>query len=189
MAGRPPKDTKPKTIFLNTTVIQPALGISDPGLAALLAQQMAETLWLPPGANVQAKVDAAISALAGIAPKGTLEGMLAVQMVATHSAAMECLRRAAIPDQSFQACDMNLKHATKLLTVYARQLEALDRHRGKGQQKITVEHVTVNAGGQAIVGAIEGAQIGKDRQALAAPDETAGNAIPLIEQNRTPTGD
>ena len=33
-------------------------------------------------------------------------------------------------------------------------LEALNRHRGKGQQKVTVEHVTVNAGGQAIVGAV-----------------------------------
>ena len=34
---------------------------------------------------------------------------------------------------------------------YERQLAALDKHRGKGQQKITVEHVTVQAGGQAIV--------------------------------------
>jgi hypothetical protein len=31
-------------------------------------------------------------------------------------------------------------------------VEALSRHRGKGQQKVTVEHVHVHAGGQAIVG-------------------------------------
>src|SRR3954452_24238879 len=31
---------------------------------------------------------------------------------------------------------------------------AIDRHRGKGQQTVRVEHVTVNAGGQAIVGAV-----------------------------------
>lgn len=31
-------------------------------------------------------------------------------------------------------------------------MEALNRYQGKGQQKVTVEHVTVNAGGQAIVG-------------------------------------
>ena len=37
---------------------------------------------------------------------------------------------------------------------FAVLLEALNRHRGKGQQKVTVEHVTVNAGGQAIVGAV-----------------------------------
>ena len=34
-------------------------------------------------------------------------------------------------------------------------VEVLNRHRGKGQQKVTVEHVQVNAGGQAIVGNIE----------------------------------
>ena len=34
-------------------------------------------------------------------------------------------------------------------------LDALNRHRGKGQQKVVVEHVHVHAGGQAVVGAIE----------------------------------
>lgn len=33
-------------------------------------------------------------------------------------------------------------------------LEALKRYRTGGQQKVTVEHVTVNEGGQAIVGAV-----------------------------------
>jgi hypothetical protein len=35
-------------------------------------------------------------------------------------------------------------------------MEALDKHRGKGQQTVRVEHVTVNAGGQAIVGNVRG---------------------------------
>ena len=34
-------------------------------------------------------------------------------------------------------------------------LDALNRHRGKGQQKVTVEHVHVHAGGQAVVGVVE----------------------------------
>ena len=33
-------------------------------------------------------------------------------------------------------------------------MEALNRHRGKGQQRVTVEHVHVHQGGQAIVGAV-----------------------------------
>lgn len=37
------------------------------------------------------------------------------------------------------------------MAMYVRQLETLDKHRGKGQQKITVEHVTVNAVGRGIV--------------------------------------
>ncbi len=42
----------------------------------------------------------------------------------------------------------------KLLRTFAAQVEALQRHRGKGQQKVTVEHVHVHAGGQAIVGSV-----------------------------------
>ena len=34
------------------------------------------------------------------------------------------------------------------------QVEALKRYRGKGEQKMTVEHVHVYQGGQAIVGAV-----------------------------------
>jgi hypothetical protein len=44
-------------------------------------------------------------------------------------------------------------------------LEALNRHRGKGQQKVTVEHVHVHAGGQAVVGMVE-APGGGDRPKL-----------------------
>lgn len=81
--------------------------------------------------------------------------MLAVQMIGTHAAAMECLRRAMLPEQTFAGRDMALKHAHKLMTLYTQQLAALDKHRGKGQQKITVERVTVQSGGQAIVGNVD----------------------------------
>src|SRR5215217_8219392 len=50
----------------------------------------------------------------------------------------------------------NLAQANKLSRTYAALLEALNRHRGKGQQKVTVEHVHVHEGGQAIVGHVEG---------------------------------
>jgi hypothetical protein len=42
----------------------------------------------------------------------------------------------------------------KLLRTFAAQTEALQRYRGKGQQKVTVEHVHVHTGGQAIVGSV-----------------------------------
>jgi hypothetical protein len=47
-----------------------------------------------------------------------------------------------------------LAQANTLSRTYAALLEALNRHRGKGQQKVTVEHVHVHPGGQAIVGAV-----------------------------------
>jgi hypothetical protein len=48
--------------------------------------------------------------------------------------------------------------AVKLLRTYTAQLEALQRYRGKGQQKVMVEHVHVHQGGQAIVGNVEAAR-------------------------------
>jgi hypothetical protein len=81
--------------------------------------------------------------------------MLAAQLIASHCAAMECYRRAMLGEQTFEARHENLNQANKLSRSYAALLEALNRHRGKGAQKVTVEHVHVHEGGQAIVGNVE----------------------------------
>lgn len=81
-------------------------------------------------------------------------------MVGTHDAALEFLKRAALYNQTFEGRDMALKHAQKLMTLYTKQLKALNKHRGKGQQKVTVEHLNVQAGGHSIVGNVETDQRG-----------------------------
>src|SRR6266436_600241 len=58
-------------------------------------------------------------------------------------------------EQTFEGRRENLSQANKLSRTYAVLLDALNRHRGKGQQKVTVEHVHVHSGGQAIVGMVE----------------------------------
>jgi hypothetical protein len=93
--------------------------------------------------------------LSGVEPKDGLEGMLAAQLLASHNAAMECYRRAMISEQTFEGRKENLNQANKLSRTHTTLLEALNRHRGKGQQKVTVEHVHVHDGGQAIVGNVE----------------------------------
>ena len=60
-----------------------------------------------------------------------------------------------LAEQTFEGRRENLLQANKLSRTYAVLLEALNRHRGKGQQKVTVEHVHVHSGGQAIVGVVE----------------------------------
>ena len=102
-----------------------------------------------------ARIVRAIELYESIQPQSGPEGMLAAQMVGTHLAALECLRRAMVEGQTFEGREMNLKHAQKFMDLYLRQFAALDRHRGKGQQKVTVEHVHVEAGGQAIVGHVD----------------------------------
>jgi hypothetical protein len=84
-----------------------------------------------------------------------LEGMIAAQLLAAHNAAMECYRRAMIGEQAIEGRRESLNQANKLSRTFTTLVEALNRHRGKGQQKVTVEHVTVNASGQAIVGSVQ----------------------------------
>jgi len=69
-----------------------------------------------------------------VAPEDGTEAMLACQMVATHEAALECLRRSSAPDITEELRDQNLKHAERLLSIYARQMEVLGRYRLRGQQ-------------------------------------------------------
>lgn len=117
--------------------------------------EIAELLWLPGSLDEKeknARIVRAVELYKSLTPADGAESMLAAQMVGTHSAALECLRRAAITDQTFAGRDMALKHSQKLMALYAKQLDTLNKHRGKGQQKVTVEHVNVAAGGQAIVG-------------------------------------
>lgn len=80
---------------------------------------------------------------------------MAAQMIAAHAAAMECYRRAVLPEQTFQGRCEALNQANKLSRTYVALVEALNRHRGKGQRKVTVEHVHVHAGGQAVVSLVE----------------------------------
>jgi hypothetical protein len=99
-------------------------------------------------------INGALAAMHGIAPRDELEGMLAAQMVAVHSAAMRCLRQLKVSEVVPQQ-DSNGNLAVKLMRTYAMQMETLQRYRGKGEQKMTVEHVHVYQGGQAIVGVVD----------------------------------
>jgi hypothetical protein len=120
----------------------------------VVSDQAVSALWLKHSDTEKAKkqFNATLAAQFGIGPKDELEGMLAAQLIACHNASMECYRRAMLREQTFEGRQENLNQASKLSRTYATLLEALNRHRGKGQQKVTVEHVHVHKGGQAIVG-------------------------------------
>lgn len=102
-------------------------------------------------------LDASLSVMSSIAPQDAVEGMLIGQMLASHNAAMECFRRAMIQEQTIEARGMNLNYASKLTRSYTALLDSLQKYRGKGisEQKVTVQHVHVSEGGQAIVGNVE----------------------------------
>jgi hypothetical protein len=94
-----------------------------------------------------------LSVVKAVQPKDELEAMLATQMAVVHIATMTMAKQLAsatlIPQQDSAQNALN-----KLLRTYTTQVEALKRYRTGGQQKVTVEHVHVHEGGQAIVGSV-----------------------------------
>jgi len=105
--------------------------------------------------ELQLKMHRALKMFADIDPQDGCESMLARQMIGIHHAQHDCVQRALHPNQNLEARMMYLDQVTKLSNVFVKQLQALDKHRGHASQKVTVEHVTVESGGQAFVGSVE----------------------------------
>jgi hypothetical protein len=131
-----------------------ASGVNAPEVAGILVAQAAA---MPALQTRTAREDlqTAIHTLEQIKPEGALQSMLAVQMIGVHNSAVRFLRRASEEGQTFEGADANVHRAVRLFRLFNEQLQALASLRGKtGQQKVTVEHVYVYEGGQAIVGAV-----------------------------------
>jgi hypothetical protein len=160
------KKAKPAADNVNTVVVReevapPTLkkiGGSDRDAFNMhLSHQVLQSMWLAHSKGNEERdkaFQAALSAMMGIAPRDELEGMLASQMFAAHACAMECYRRGMIENQTFEGRNQNIAFATKASRTFAQLLETLDRHRGKGGQTVTVKHVNVYEGAQAIVGTV-----------------------------------
>ena len=79
-------------------------------------------------------------------------------MIAVNEAALMFVKRATSGTEA-QITDSNVLRATRLLRIFLEQVTAMQKLQGKtGQQKVTVEHVHVHEGGQAIVGAVNSAK-------------------------------
>ena len=85
-------------------------------------------------------------------------------MIVAHVAAMDASRRALHVEQSAGGRAAYLSLARKLMTLFTTQMDALNRHRGKGTtQKIVIERVFVAPGAQAVVGAVASGGQGGER--------------------------
>ena len=128
-------------------------GTTDPDFLETLTNGVAAAT-RGQGSDVRA-VNASLAALAGIQPRDELEAMLAAQMTAVHSMAMEMSKRALLSKQTVEGVSANVSRASRLMRTFCAQVEALQRYRNAGQSTVTVQHVTVGEGGQAIIGNVE----------------------------------
>src|SRR5262249_19102261 len=92
-----------------------------------------------------------LSVIKGVEPRDQLETMLAAQMAVVHVVSMSFARHFALIEKLPQQ-DSAERAFNKLTRTIAMQMEALKRYRSRDEQKITLKHVTVAEGGQAIVG-------------------------------------
>jgi hypothetical protein len=166
---------KPQAILDETLVINDlkdrelhglkwAAGSISDKFNSVLLNSVLEASWCPPGRPKESRDERytmALSAMAAFKPQDEIEGMIAAQSVAMHLSAMECFRRAMRPDQPGDAAARLRKDGASLARGMVEMLAALDRKRGKsGNQVVRVEHVTVQPGGQAIVGNVAAAKRG-----------------------------
>ena len=130
------------------------------------------------------KLNFMLSVVTGIKPKYQLEAMLAAQMAAIHTTTMTFARRLANVETIAQQ-DSAERALNKLARTFAMQMEALKRYRTGGEQKVTVQHVSVNEGGQAIVGNVNQAAggIAAEKPVTTTPALTDARqqAMPIIE--------
>jgi hypothetical protein len=105
------------------------------------------------GAANEERANFMLSVIKGIKPRDQVEAMLAAQMAAVHAATMKLFPQLTMAD-FIQQRDSAERTLNKLMRTFVTQMEALKRYRTGGEQKVTVQHVTVGEGGQAIVGNI-----------------------------------
>ena len=130
-----------------------SLGSTDTAFVDGLLDQIQAATRSGSSMNLQ-RYNFTLSIVQGLEPRDHTEAMLAAQMAAIHSQAvtvMGNLRNAELLNQ-FEAYE---RAATKLMRTFTSQMEALKRYRTTGQT-VTVEHVHVHAGGQAVVGNVNG---------------------------------
>ena len=127
-----------------------ALGTYDMDFLSPLISQVGNSVSTK-GKIDQGSLQFVVSFIKSIEPESEIETMLAAQMAAVHVCAMDASRRYLWAD-TLAGKDSAERALTKLTRTFTTQMDALKRYRAKAQQTVRVERVTVESGGQAVVG-------------------------------------
>jgi hypothetical protein len=163
-----------------------ALGTGDLEFAGVVFEQLAQLA--RSGSHVGEKeLNHMLSLVRGLAPRDSTEALLVTQMAAIHCATMASARRLA-QAETREGLDSHASALNKFARTFASQMEALKRYRTGGEQTIKVQHVTVNDGGQAIVGDVRhtGATLTSENQCheqLPPPDASGAALLGPFEAN------
>jgi hypothetical protein len=152
-----PEDGIIKLLLRDEKSLQEIYGSDLPVFAAALFQQSMKVLKSSERSDdnpVSDERQFMLAAVSEMQPRDAVERMLAVQMAATHVA---MIRSGSFLAGSETIDEVNAHYSgyNKLARTYATQMEALRKHRSGGKQTVTVQHVNVEGGRQAIVGNVQ----------------------------------
>ncbi len=109
------------------------------------------------GAAMARRVNRASATLHALEPQDALDGMLNSLLVGVHAAALAAMSDATRGADEHHSRARCAGAADRLVSAFVKLAELRERRRGGGTvQRVTVEHVTVAAGGQAVIGAVSG---------------------------------
>jgi hypothetical protein len=125
--------------------------LAAPNVVALDASAHRLELVTAMGTDVAAM---ALDASDTMGATNSLEKMLAHQMAVLHNCVMRYASKAALePDSAHSVKMMSL--SVRAMETYQKGLLTFKRLRGGGEQRITIQHVNVTQGGQAVIGQVQ----------------------------------
>jgi hypothetical protein len=128
-------------------LLQEAIGAGSREFLATILVQLGQTC--SRGGEIdEVQVNFMFSVVRDVRPRDQLVAMLAIQMAIVHWLTMSNYANFGHRFEQQENVDGSLH---KLMRTYAMQMETLKRYQTGGEQKVTVQHVSVNEGGQAIV--------------------------------------
>ena len=145
------KDLKEKDDILSK--MEEYYGTNDSNSVYILGAQVVGSLGGKKKVG-KATHSAILDMLKSMAPRNTHEGMLAVQLISTHFLAMDVIAGMRKSDIK-EMIEFHAKLTDKLMKLFLKQTEALRKLQNGNQQRIIIEKVEVQSGGQAVVGNIQ----------------------------------
>ena len=134
-------------------------------------------------------ITAVCQAMADMAPADPVEGILIAQLMAANEAALAMYQKGwGQPPEFFEARTKYLQLADKAARTVVLLTERLDHHRGRGQQQITVKHVTTNnvPADQAIIADSVTTGAGRNVASPALLATSSEVPLPILDGERQP---
>jgi hypothetical protein len=134
--------------------LEQALGTCSSSFVDSSLAQLIAACRLPRTGVSEIAVNAALAFIEGVKPRNEVEAALALQMAANHAGIMNVFSRFHGDYGGETSMVMCANAVGRLQRSFALQVETLRRLRTGGQQVVRVEHVHVEEGAQAVIGAV-----------------------------------